>query len=123
MISGSLGSTHDCLSFRYIKGFSQFKVMRRQSLLHHPNSNSVEQHGREYSSFRPAFSKRSSCLFIRSQQPLDDTSFESDSPNLTTNASDVASLNTELAKTLVVYSRTELRRSTLLLPTASNDTF
>ena len=35
-------------------------------------------------------------MLIRSQQPLDDTSFEPDSPNLTTNASDVASLDTEL---------------------------
>ena len=35
-------------------------------------------------------------MLIRSQQPLDDTSFEPDSPNLTANASDVASLDTEL---------------------------
>ena len=35
VISGSLGSTHDYLSFRYIKGFSQFKVIGQQSRLHH----------------------------------------------------------------------------------------
>ena len=58
---------------------------------------------------------------------FDNSPFESDSPNLTTNASDVASLDTELVssyvQTSVVHSRTELCRLTPLLPSASNDAF